>query len=275
MLGDHPLFASDGDDPTTDNLSHEQRQQGIQRQVLAKATARRSDTQSFLTMKPSEPLSKILAGIEAHPLWLQSFGWKWGQKCVLILVDPSCGPDGPHPTKAPPMKAQLETCGFTPRLQAAIELTAKHGSCLVAVPDGHRFANRRYADSIIDSHLKILKGVKMNERMLCTTFKHGQFHQRSRGVASDPDWETCSLHSAQEFFEVKTQPRTAKLGGHQSSSRCYEKMTMMGKKDIPGIDLALKQKIWNGLPVNSDQLKLGTHVFRKNVQAQWRNQLAM
>ena len=180
----------------------------------------------------------------------------------------------PIPTKIPLVEAQFSKAGFQPRLQAVIELANKHPSCVVATPDGHRFLNHRYADSIIEKHITSLKTM-FNERMLCTTYASGQFRQRARGLASGPDWETCSLQSRQDFYELKTKTMADALGGRQTSSRCVEKMKMMPPDDVPAIELELKQRIWNGFGVSADQLKPGTPQFRKNVNSQWRQKIAL
>ena len=274
MLSDQLFFEQAEAQTPEASLDPEARKAQQQAAVKGKAQARRKACQAFLVLKPAEPLNSIVRGIENHALWQQSLTWKWGDKCVVILVDPSCGPDGPYPTKAPPLEAQLQNAGFKPRLEAALELANRHPSCVVVIPDGHRFCNRRHIDGLVGKKIAALK-VKFNERMLCTTYASGQFRQRARGVASDPDWETSSWHSRQDFFELKTKTMMDALGGRQTSSRCVEKMKMMPADEVPGISLEVKQRIWNGFAVSSDQLKVGTPAYRKNVKSQWRNKIAL
>ena len=207
----------------------------------------------------------------SHPV-VQVFRGKWKSAHALIWTDPACGPQSKNPTRDFPSKKSLE--GVLPsRLQAAFNIASERPDFIIATPGGLRPQNRHWLSSQIKVAQKGTTNKKeFDERLVCGTYKQVAYQQRERGYAGCPDFEVCSLHSVLEFYHLTLRDREVHVGGRKTTSRLYERLTVVPPKHAVPIGHAEKVEIWKGYDVETpDSLCVSKS---KNSMPQRRNEWA-
>ncbi len=267
------LISRNDDDCLADSAEQEESKVAVaQAKLTHMASNRRCERTSFVVVPPTSPKDRLLAAVQNHDLYKQAKA-EFGKRHVVVLVDPSKGPESSNPTKTPPTKASSQNY-IAPRLGVGMELILVPGVFLI-VWDGLRPENRTWISTLVASNQHTLKQahktVQFFESHVCLTFDN----VKAGGLFSAPDWEHVSCHAVNNIKTLKTGQRSEHVGGRLSSSCVFPDQSMLRPADVPTIDQTTKQKIWPGYKACIQHLQPGSRAFAKEVDSRWRNRSSL
>ena len=185
LIADQDMLESIGCDASASAVA--------QGKLRHRASTCRASSCSFVVVPPTSPKSVVMAAIQNHPLWKHTLAaTEFGKSHILILLDPSKGPETGNPTRQPPSKSSSSSF-ILPRLQSAMELATTPGVFFL-VYDGLRPQNRPWLTSQLLQIQKTLKDANGNaqkpmsffEANMCLTYEG---IKSGSGLFAALDWE--------------------------------------------------------------------------------------